>query len=62
MPLNTMNAPSSDAAYRIAHEAALFPGRRASKSGSAHSGTRASEPPLTGSMTITGLWCRSATS
>ena len=62
MPESTTSTHGSDAAKRSAHDATDAAGAAAESSARAASGSTASAPPRTGSMTITRQPCRSAVS
>ena len=62
MPESTSITLGSDAAKRIAQLGTDMDGSRAANNFSASSGTFASVPPLTGSMTMTGFPCFTQTS
>ena len=62
MPERTIITPGRLAANRMAQEAGDRDGSRSRNRRSASGGTWARVPPLTGSMTMTGLLCLRATS
>src|SRR5574344_865485 len=62
MPLSTVSTPSTDAAKRIAHVAGENEGSTSEYILLTSSGTSASNPPFTGSITTIGTPCLLATS